>query len=66
MRPVSVLYVDDERSLLEMCKIFLERSGDFAMPTCESATDAITRLSAESFDAIISDYQMPLWTALLV
>lgn len=66
MRPVSVLYVDDERSLLEMCKIFLERSGDFAITTCESATDAITRLSAESFDAIISDYQMPLWTALLV
>ncbi|NYT06027.1 MAG: PAS domain S-box protein [Methanomicrobiales archaeon] len=59
MGPTSVLYVDDEGYLLELAKIFLERSGEFAITTCENAVDAIRLLSDESFDAIISDYQMP-------
>lgn len=56
---LSVLYVDDEPALLEIGKLFLQRSGDFVVSTCESAPDAIRLLSEASFDAIISDYQMP-------
>ena len=56
---IRVLYVDDEPSLLNIGKVFLERSGDFAVTTATSAPDAIRILGQERFDAIISDYQMP-------
>ncbi len=56
---LSILYVDDEANLLNLCKIFLEQSGDFAVTTSMSPPDAIHLLSEQVFDAIISDYQMP-------
>jgi len=56
---IRVLYVDDEPSLLDIGKLYLERSGDFTVTTAQSALDAIRLLEQERFDAIISDYQMP-------
>lgn len=56
---ISLLYVDDEPSLLDICKVFLERTGDIKVATSISAVQALERLSKESFDAIVSDYQMP-------
>ncbi len=56
--PVRVLYVDDEPDLLEIGRLFLERVGDFAVTTIESATAALDLLEREEFDAVISDYQM--------
>jgi PAS domain S-box-containing protein len=56
---ISLLYVDDEPALLDLCKIFLEKTGDFSVTTRGSAIDAAGILGAESFDAIICDYQMP-------
>lgn len=55
----SVLYVDDERDLLELCKIFLEQSPEFSVTTAASGGEALGLLSTHQFDAIISDYQMP-------
>ena len=55
---IRVLYVDDEPSLLEIGKLFLEREG-FEVDTSESASDALMRLDTERYDAILSDYQMP-------
>ena len=55
----SVLYVDDEEALLEIAKLFLERSGEFAFETTLSAKGALELLASRPFDAIISDYQMP-------
>jgi PAS domain S-box-containing protein len=55
----SVLYVDDEEALLEIVKLFLERSGEFVIETASSARQALGLLTKRSFDAIISDYQMP-------
>ncbi len=55
----SVLYVDDEADLLEICKIFLENTGDFHIETTTSAIKGLELLKVRSFDAIISDYQMP-------
>lgn len=54
-----ILYVDDEPMLLEIGKLFLERSGECTVETHESATSALSRLHRSRFDAIISDYQMP-------
>ena len=56
---ISVLYVDDEPDLLELCRISLEQTGEFRVDTVESAKDALAQLSKTQYDAIISDYQMP-------
>jgi len=55
----SVLYVDDEPALLEITKLFLERSNEFDIDTKSSAREAVEYLKDHSFDAIISDYEMP-------
>ena len=56
---IRVLYVDDEPALLELCKMFLEESGEFFVETIESASAALVLLNKEPFDAIVSDYLMP-------
>jgi len=56
---IRVLYVDDEPGLLEIGKLFLEKRGEFAVETVSSARTALEQLDSESYDAIISDYQMP-------
>ena len=58
-RILSVLYVDDEPDLLEIGKLFLEQSGEYAIDTTISAADALIRLEQKKYDAIVSDYQMP-------
>jgi PAS domain-containing protein len=55
----SVLYVDDEKSLLEIAQIFLQISGEFRVSIMTSAQKALDSPSIWSYDAIISDYQMP-------
>jgi PAS domain S-box-containing protein len=57
---ISVLYVDDEPALLDVSKQFLERTGEFTVDTLESAGKALEVLSEKAYDAIISDYQMPI------
>lgn len=57
--PLRVLYVDDEPSLLEIGKLFLEREGAFVVDTLISAIIALTLLKTNRYDAIISDYEMP-------
>ncbi len=55
----SVLYVDDEPALLGLGKIFLEKTGAFVVDTQVSAIESLEILKTRSYDAIISDYQMP-------
>lgn len=56
---ISILYVDDELDLLGLCKIFLELDREFQVTPIASVQEALDCLSRSSFDAIISDYQMP-------
>ncbi|MFA6362054.1 PAS domain S-box protein [Methanoregula sp.] len=56
---IRALYVDDEPALLEIGKLFLERSHDIAIETDLSANDALDKARTGRYDAIISDYQMP-------
>jgi len=56
---VSVLYVDDEPGLLTLAKTYLERNGEFSVDTLTTAQSALKQLTTVSYDAIISDYQMP-------
>ena len=55
----SLLYVDDEPALLEIGQVFLEGTGEFTVRTVVSGREALDLLGRASFDAIISDYQMP-------
>ncbi len=54
-----VMYVDDEPDLLDIAKIFLERSKEFSVDTKDSAEIGLKDLKQHHYDAIISDYQMP-------
>ncbi|MFA4861311.1 PAS domain S-box protein [Methanoregula sp.] len=56
---ISVLYVDDEPDLLELCRLFLEGEGNFTVATSTSAEKSLKSPSLRSYDVIISDYQMP-------
>lgn len=56
---ISVLYVDDESPLLDLARIFMEKTGDFRVITSTSAREALESAPITSCDAIISDYQMP-------
>jgi PAS domain S-box-containing protein len=56
---LSVLYVDDEPTFLDLCKIYLERSGDICMTGVSSPYEALELLEGSCFDVIVSDYQMP-------
>ncbi|MEN6442873.1 MAG: response regulator [Methanoregula sp.] len=57
---ISVLYVDDEPALLDIGKLFLERSGLMHVDTDTSVPDALKKIQESSYDAVISDYEMPV------
>ncbi|MCK9631273.1 MAG: PAS domain S-box protein [Methanoregula sp.] len=56
---IRVLYVDDEPGLLEVARIFLEQTAEFSVGISTSAQEALSNPSIRSYDAIVSDYQMP-------
>ncbi|MDP3395579.1 MAG: PAS domain S-box protein [Methanoregula sp.] len=56
---IRILYVDDEPSLLDIGKLFLEKGGVLTVDTLTSAIEALEQLKTKRYDAILSDYQMP-------
>lgn len=56
---ISVLYVDDETSLLDLGKLFLERMGSISVDTSPSAQKALEMIVSGDYDVIVSDYMMP-------
>jgi PAS domain S-box-containing protein len=55
----TILYVDDDVNLLNLNKIFMEKSGEFRIDTVSSAPEALEKITTTRYDAILSDYQMP-------
>lgn len=55
----TILYVDDEKSLLDLCKIFLEKSGEYKVDISDSALGILDKIQPGQYDAIVSDYDMP-------
>ncbi len=55
---MKILMVDDEPSMLEMAKVFLERGKNLEVEICGSAEEALDLLNDGEFDAVVSDYQM--------
>jgi PAS domain S-box-containing protein len=56
---IHVLYVDDEPGLLEIGKLFLERTNDIRVEIINSATQGLDQLDIINYDVIVSDFQMP-------
>ena len=57
---LHILYVDDEKAVLDSYKFLLERSG-FRVSAYSNPDEAIRAISdePESFDLIFTDYKMP-------
>ncbi len=55
---ISVLYVEDDEELLKLGKLFLERYGNIKVNTIPSARASLSSFRIQSYDAIVSDYQM--------
>jgi PAS domain S-box-containing protein len=56
---IRLLLVDDEPLLLDLTRAYLEQSGDIMADTAGSAKEALDALRTASYDAVVSDYQMP-------
>ncbi|MCJ7573234.1 PAS domain S-box protein, partial [Candidatus Bathyarchaeota archaeon] len=55
---IRVLHVDDEESQREFAKMFLEENGVIQVTSVASGKEALQLLEKESYDCVISDYQM--------
>ena len=58
-RKIRVLHVDDEHCLLEVSKQILALDNDFEIDVATSVDEAFKKLATETYDAIISDHEMP-------
>jgi PAS domain S-box-containing protein len=55
----GILFVDDDATLLDVGKIFLEENEGFTVHCTLSGDAALGMMAARQFDAVVSDYQMP-------
>jgi len=58
-QPITLLCIDDDVEILDTLALYFSHEPDIAVQTCSSATDALTLLNSQHFDAIICDYSMP-------
>ena len=56
---MKVLLVDDDPLFLELSKTFLEVFHGITSDTVNSAREALAKLEKDSYDVIVSDYDMP-------
>jgi PAS domain S-box-containing protein len=56
---LHILHVDDDASFLEVSKEILSLESNFEVDTAESVEEAYRKIKSTSYDAIVSDYQMP-------
>lgn len=55
---IRVLYVDDDAFMHEPFKMFLEMNSDMQVSAVSSAEEALEQMNGNSYDSIVSDYQM--------
>ena len=57
---LRVLHVDDDQGVLEVSKQILTMENNFEIESASSVDEAFQKLERQNYDAIISDYEMPL------
>jgi DNA-binding response OmpR family regulator len=58
--PLHILHVDDDASLLSVSKMILETENKFEIDNVTSVDEAFSKLKTCCYDAVVSDYEMPL------
>ena len=61
---ISVLLVDDDPALLEITRIYLVKNKEMVIDTAQSAAEALEKLKKETYEVIVSDYDMPGMTGI--
>jgi PAS domain S-box-containing protein len=62
---IKVLYVDDDATFIETSKLMLlDLNPALSIESCQSVDEALKKLTANRYDAIISDYEMPIKSGL--
>jgi PAS domain S-box-containing protein len=57
---ISVLHVDDDPALADLtAEMLSEHEAQFTVETVTNAREGLDRLATDSFDCIVSDYEMP-------
>lgn len=59
MDKIRILLIDDEVQLCRMMKLNLERLGRYDVTTAFSGEEGVAKAKAESFDIVITDFNMP-------
>ena len=54
-----VLHVDDDLNALAITKDILEIEGNLSVESASSVDEALKKLAVQSYDVIVSDYEMP-------
>ena len=62
---MKVLLVDNDPLFLELSRTFLEFSHDIISDTVESAREALKKLETDSYDVVVSDYNMPFMDGIM-
>ena len=55
-----ILHVDDDFSFLQISKMILELENKFEIDIVASVDEAFCKLKRQTYEAVISDYDMPL------
>ena len=58
IKPIRVLYVDDDRSFLEIVKVILEKDGVFLVSISSAGDEALNLLDQGEYDIVLSDCRM--------
>jgi CheY-like chemotaxis protein/two-component sensor histidine kinase len=57
---IHILHLDDEPIILEITRMYLEKTGKISVDTTTNPQEAIKKLSYFRYDAVVSDYEMPV------
>src|SRR3989339_452260 len=58
-KTIRVLHVDDDPSFLEVSKQILAIENNYVIDNATSVDDAFKKMEQQSYDVIVSDYEMP-------
>ena len=56
---ISVLHVDDDPAITDLAATLLERAGNISVTTVNDPESVPETFASDSFDCIVSDYEMP-------
>jgi PAS domain S-box-containing protein len=56
---IRVLYVDDDLCFLEVSKQILSMENNFEIDSVASVEEAFKKMKTQTYDAVVSDYEMP-------